>query len=51
MTFFDRKFTKKSPAPVPVADIKQAGHEEPLGHLHPNFRQWVWLNPSHHRAQ
>jgi hypothetical protein len=51
MQFFNRQLTKKSPAPVPVENIKQTDREEPLGHLHGNFRHWIWLNPSHHRAQ
>lgn len=55
MQFFNRQQTKKSPAPAPVEDIKPAQHgehlSEPLGHMHGNFRHWVWLNPSHQRAQ
>jgi hypothetical protein len=51
MNFFNRQATKKSPTPTPIAEIQSVQHEEPLGHLHPNFRQWVWLKPSHQRAQ
>ncbi|MEG4575657.1 hypothetical protein QUA56_23725 [Microcoleus sp. N3A4] len=51
MTFFNRQLTKKSPAPVPVEDIKQAQHEEPLGYQHGIFRHWMWLSPSNQRAQ
>lgn len=51
MNFFNRQATKKSPAPTPVTDIQPVQHEEPLGHMHGNFRHWVWFNPSNHRAQ
>lgn len=51
MNFFNRQATKKSPTPTPTTEILPLEHKEPVGHMHGNFRHWIWLKPSNQRAQ
>ena len=44
---FLNQLTKKFPAQT----SQPTQHEEPQGHMHSNFRHWIWFTPSDQRAQ
>ena len=48
MKLFHRKLTYRNAVSVdvPAQEVGVDGPQEPLGHVHPNFRHWTWSRPT-----